>query len=116
MKTGKKGQLTKGGAIRYNAGRMILGTTKTELLEIDFEKREVRMLCHTHFTPNEIKTSPLARAAVERQRDLACHYLTMEGFLEGTKPCASDAEWCVRAGVIHDLTNDQDRGNCLSPS
>ena len=61
--------------------RMILGQHKAEVLETNYTKREIRMLVHTHFTPNDIKTNPQALAAVERTRDSACHSLTQEGFL-----------------------------------
>lgn len=96
----------------FNMGsnKMVLGQHNVEVLDINYAKREIRMLVHTHFTPNEIKTDTSALAAVERQRDAACHYLTQEGFLQqGDKPCPSDAQWCVRAGVIHDRPHDKDR-------
>jgi hypothetical protein len=89
----------------YNMGKskLILGKLKVEVLDINYTKREIRLLVHTKFTPNEIKINPDALAAVEKQRDTACHYLTREGFLDqGNKPCPPNSQWCIRAGVIHD--------------
>lgn len=109
-------RLTTDMGVRYNMGKskLILGQYNAEVLEINYAKREIRLLIHTHFTPQDIKTNPQALAAVERLRDAACHYLTLEGFLNrGNKPCASDAQWCVRAGVIHDRPNDKSRINRL---
>jgi hypothetical protein len=68
---------------------------KVKVIQIDNHKREIRLVVHTHFTPDDIKINPLALAAVEHQRDVACRYLTVEGFLE---PCTSSDEWCVRTG------------------
>ena len=95
--------LTTGTGIRYDMGknRMILGQFKVEILEINYKKREIRMLVHSTFSPQDIKDKPEALAAVERQRDAACRYLTEEGFLVRGKPCTSSRQWCVRAGVIH---------------
>lgn len=87
--------------------KIVIGTLKVEVLEIDHAKREIRMLIHTHFSPADLKSNTQARTAVEQQRDSACRYLATEGYLEKKKPCVqnlSSREWCIRAGVIHDLT------------
>ena len=42
---------------KMGKSRIMLGQFKAEVLDINHAKREIRMLVHTHFTPNEIKTN-----------------------------------------------------------
>lgn len=76
-----------------------------EIVKIDKERREIDLVVHSEFTPNEIRNNPQALAAVERTRDAACRYLKLEGHLgitqESCVPFGETREWCIRTGVVH---------------